>query len=143
MLLVLTNPRLSLFVVIAAPLVVAPIILFGRRVRRLSRDAQDSIAHVGSYLSEALRQIKTVQAYTHEAIDQARFKDHVEAAFRVSLRRVRLRATLITLVMVLVLGAIAGMLWVGDKMCWRADHPGGACRLHFLRPARCGICRSH
>ena len=114
-LLVLTNPRLSLFVVIAAPLVVAPIILFGRRVRRLSRDAQDSIAHVGSYLSEALRQIKTVQAYTHEAIDQARFKDHVEAAFRVSLRRVRLRATLITLVMVLVLGAIAGMLWVGGQ----------------------------
>ena len=114
-LLVLTNPRLSLFVVIAAPLVVAPIILFRRRVRRLSRDAQDSIAHVGSYLSEALRQIKTVQAYTHEAIDQARFKDHVEAAFRVSLRRVRLRATLITLVMVLVLGAIAGMLWVGGQ----------------------------
>ena len=114
-LLVLTNPRLSLFVVIAAPLVVAPIILFGRRVRSLSRDAQDSIAHVGSYLSEALRQIKTVQAYTHEAIDQARFKDHVEAAFKVSLRRVRLRATLITLVMVLVLGAIAGMLWVGGQ----------------------------
>ena len=114
-LLVLTNPRLSLFVVIAAPLVVAPIILFGRRVRSLSRDAQDSIAHVGSYLSEALRQIKTVQAYTHEGIDQARFKDHVEAAFKVSLRRVRLRATLITLVMVLVLGAIAGMLWVGGQ----------------------------
>ena len=123
-LLVLTNPRLSLFVVISAPLVVAPIILFGRRVRSLSRDAQDSIAHVGSYLSEALRQIKTVQAYTHEAIDQARFKDHVEAAFKVSLRRVRLRATLITLVMVLVLGAIAGMLWVGGQDVLAGRTPG-------------------
>ena len=55
----------------------------GRRVRRLSRDAQDSIAHVGSYLSEALGKENGEEAYTHEAIDQARFKDHVEAAFGV------------------------------------------------------------
>lgn len=114
-LLVVTNPRLSMFVVVCAPMVVVPIILFGRKVRRLSRDTQDSIAHVGSYVSEALRQVKTVQAYTHENEDRQRFGLHVEAAFDVSVRRIRQRAYLITLVMILVLGAIAGMLWVGGQ----------------------------
>ncbi|MEE4361614.1 MAG: ABC transporter transmembrane domain-containing protein [Pseudomonadales bacterium] len=114
-LLFITNPRLSLFVIVSAPLVIAPIILFGRKVRRLSRDSQDSIAHVGSYLSEALRQIKTVQAYNHEGEDRRRFSRHVEDAFDVAVRRIRQRATLITLVMVLVLAAIAGMLWVGGQ----------------------------
>ncbi|HSG89599.1 MAG TPA: ABC transporter transmembrane domain-containing protein [Pseudomonadales bacterium] len=114
-LLVVTNPRLSMFVVVCAPLVIAPIILFGRRVRRLSRDTQDSIAHVGSYVSEALRQVKTVQAYTHEGEDRRRFGQHVEVAFDISVRRIRQRAFLITLVMILVLGAIAGMLWVGGQ----------------------------
>ena len=114
-LLFVTNPRLSLFVVVAAPLVIAPIILFGRKVRRLSRDTQDSIAHVGSYVSEALRQIKTVQAYNHEVEDRRRFGLHVEQAFDISVQRIRQRALLITLVMILVLAAIAGMLWVGGQ----------------------------
>ncbi len=114
-LLFITNPRLSLFVVVAAPLVVIPIILFGRRVRRLSRASQDRIAHVGSFLSESLRQIKTVQAYNHEAADRERFADHVESAFQVARQRILQRAVLITLVMVLVLAAIAGMLWTGGQ----------------------------
>lgn len=114
-LLFVTNPRLSMFVVVTAPLVIAPIILFGRKVRRLSRDTQDSIAHVGSYVSEALRQIKTVQAYNHEGEDRRRFGLHVEQAFDISVLRIRQRAFLITLVMILVLAAIAGMLWVGGQ----------------------------
>jgi ATP-binding cassette subfamily B protein len=114
-LLVITNPRLSLFVVVCAPLVVIPIIAFGRRVRSLSRESQDSVAHVGSYVSEALRQVKTVQAYTHEDEDVRRFSGHVEHAFDVAVRRIFQRAVLITLVMILVLAAIAGMLWVGGQ----------------------------
>lgn len=114
-LLFVTNPRLSLFVVVCAPLVVIPIIAFGRRVRSLSRASQDSVAHVGSYVSEALRHVKTVQAYTHEAEDVRRFSTHVEHAFDVAVRRIFQRAVLITLVMVLVLAAIAGMLWVGGQ----------------------------
>ncbi|MDZ7825056.1 MAG: ABC transporter transmembrane domain-containing protein [Gammaproteobacteria bacterium] len=114
-LLFVTNPRLSLFVVVCAPLVVIPIIAFGRRVRSLSRDSQDSVAHVGSYVSEALRQVKTVQAYTHESEDVRRFSAHVEHAFDVAVRRIFQRAVLITLVMILVLAAIAGMLWVGGQ----------------------------
>jgi ATP-binding cassette subfamily B protein len=112
-LLVVTNPRLSLFVVICAPLVIVPIIGFGRRVRRLSRTSQDTIAHVGSHVSESLRQVKTVQGYNHEAEDERLFGAHVERAFDVAVQRIRQRAILITIVMILVLGAIAGMLWVG------------------------------
>ena len=114
-LLFVTNPRLSIFVIVAAPLIVLPLILFGRRVRALSRTSQDKIANVGSYVSEALRQIKTVQAYGHEAEDVRRFSAHVESAFEVAVRRIRQRAVLVTIVMLLVLGAIAGMLWVGGQ----------------------------
>ena len=114
-LLFVTNPRLSVFVIVAAPLVVLPLILFGRRVRQLSRDSQDSIAHVGSYVDEALRQIRTVQAYGHEGEDVRRFAAHVERAFAIAVRRIRQRAVLVTVVMILVLGAIAGMLWVGGQ----------------------------
>lgn len=114
-LLFVTNPRLSLFVVLSAPLVVAPIIIFGRRVRLLSRASQDSIAHVGSFLAESLRQVKTVQAYNHEDVDRRRFAAHVESAFDIARQRILQRAMLITLVMVLVLAAIAAMLWTGGQ----------------------------
>ncbi len=114
-LLFVTNPRLSLFVVLAAPVVVIPIIVFGRRVRALSRASQDSIAHVGSFLSESLRQVKTVQAYNHEDVDRTRFAAHVEVAFDIARRRIMQRAVLITLVMILVLAAIAAMLWTGGQ----------------------------
>lgn len=114
-LLFVTNPRLSVFVIVAAPCVMLPLILFGRRVRALSRSSQDSIANVGSYVSESLRQIKTVQAYGHEAEDVRRFGAHVEAAFAIAVRRIFQRAVLVTVVMMLVLGAIAGMLWVGGQ----------------------------
>ena len=95
------------------PLVVAPIILFGRRVRGLSRRSQDSIADVGVYVGEVLGQIKTVQAYNHQALDKIRFKEVVEQAFRVAKLRTVQRGLLITIVITLVLGAVGMMLWVG------------------------------
>ncbi|MFT0865899.1 ABC transporter transmembrane domain-containing protein [Pseudomonas sp. CAM1A] len=112
-LLFITNPKLTSIVVLALPLVLAPILLFGRRVRSLSRQSQDRVADVGSYVAETLGQIKTVQAYNHQARDQALFGDTVEAAFDVARRRIAQRAWLITLVIVLVLGAVGVMLWVG------------------------------
>ena len=112
-LLFVTNPKLTSIVVLALPLVLAPILLFGRRVRSLSRQSQDRVADVGSYVAETLGQIKTVQAYNHQARDQALFGDTVEAAFDVARRRIAQRAWLITLVIVLVLGAVGVMLWVG------------------------------
>ncbi|AOX10225.1 MULTISPECIES: ABC transporter transmembrane domain-containing protein [Pseudomonas] len=112
-LLFITNPKLTSIVVVTLPLVLAPILLFGRRVRSLSRQSQDRVADVGSYVAETLGQIKTVQAYNHQAHDRELFADTVEAAFTVARKRITQRAWLITLVIVLVLGAVGVMLWVG------------------------------
>lgn len=112
-LLFVTNPKLTSIVVLALPLVLSPILLFGRRVRSLSRQSQDRVADVGSYVAETLGQIKTVQAYNHQAHDRQLFTDTVEAAFDVARQRIAQRAWLITVVIVLVLGAVAVMLWVG------------------------------
>jgi len=112
-LLFFTNPKLTSIVVIALPLVVAPILIFGRRVRSLSRESQDRVADVGSYVSEALGQIKTVQAYNHQEQDRQRFAKTAEDAFDTARKRILQRSWLITLVIVLVLGAVGVMLWVG------------------------------
>jgi len=112
-LLFITNPKLTSIVAIALPLVLVPILIFGRRVRNLSRLSQDRIADVGSYVSETLGQIKTVQAYNHQKQDEQRFAVTVEEAFATARKRIAQRAWLITLVIVLVLGAVGVMLWVG------------------------------
>ncbi|KPX45237.1 ABC transporter, ATP-binding/permease protein [Pseudomonas savastanoi pv. glycinea] len=113
-LLFITNPKLTSIVVVALPLIIAPILMFGRRVRNLSRESQDRVANVGSYVAEALGQIKTVQAYNHQEQDKQRFSHTVEQAFDTARKRILQRSWLITLVIVLVLGAVAVMLWVGD-----------------------------
>ena len=112
-LLFVTNPKLTSIVVVALPLVLVPILFFGRRVRSLSRQSQDRIADVGSYVAEALGQIKTVQAYNHQQQDQQRFATTVEHAFATARKRILQRSWLITLVILLVLGAVGVMLWVG------------------------------
>ena len=114
-LLVASNPKLSLIVLAAAPVVVAPIILFGRRVRALSRSSQDELARVGSYVGESFRHIKTVQAFNHQTLDIKAFGAHVESAFAVAVRRIRQRAWLVALVMSLVGTAIATMVWIGGQ----------------------------
>ena len=109
----ITNAKLTAIVLICVPLVVAPILIFGRRVRGLSRESQDKVAAVGAYVGEVLGQIKTVQAYNHQPVDQRKFHEHVEEAFTVARRRIRQRAMLVTMVIILVLGAVGSMLWVG------------------------------
>ncbi|MDG1581984.1 ABC transporter transmembrane domain-containing protein [Pseudomonas sp. GOM6] len=112
-LLFVTNAKLTAIVMAALPLVVAPILIFGRRVRNLARQSQDRVADVGSYIGETLGQIKTVQAYNHQEQDRQHFAGTVEAAFATAGKRIRQRAWLITVVIVLVLGAVGVMLWVG------------------------------
>ncbi|SEM87979.1 ABC transporter transmembrane domain-containing protein [Nitrosomonas marina] len=109
----ITNAKLTVIVMVCVPLVVVPILVFGRRVRGLSRVSQDKVAAVGAYVGEILGQIKTVQAYNHQPIDQRRFFDYVEEAFRVAKHRTIQRALLVTMVIVLVLGAVGVMLWIG------------------------------
>ncbi|MCG8415574.1 MAG: ATP-binding cassette domain-containing protein [Pseudomonadales bacterium] len=111
----ITNPRLTSVVLICIPLVVGPIMFFGRRVRRLSRSSQDEIANVGAYVGESIQQIKTVQAYNHEADDREKFSGHVETAFNVALKRITTNSILITAVMSLVFVAIGALIWVGGR----------------------------
>ncbi|MCV4290728.1 ABC transporter transmembrane domain-containing protein [Pseudomonas capsici] len=112
-LLFITNPKLTSIVVLTLPLVIVPILVFGRRVRRLSRETQDRVADVGSYVAEALRQIKTVQAYNHQEHDKAHFSQTVEKAFGTARKYILQRSWLITVVISLVLGAVGVILWVG------------------------------
>lgn len=111
--LLVTSPKLTGLVLLGVPLVLGPIILFGRRVRKLSRASQDRVADVGAYIDEALHEIRTVQAYGHESQDRQLFGDRVEAVFTTSVRRIRQRASLMAAVILLVFGAIGFILWVG------------------------------
>ncbi|MBF0280418.1 MAG: ATP-binding cassette domain-containing protein [SAR324 cluster bacterium] len=111
----ITNIKLTSVVILCVPLVITPILIFGKRVRKLSKSSQDEIAHVGSYVGESLQNIKTVQGYNHQNIDMDRFSDQVESAFRVAVLRIRQRSLLIVIVMLLVFGAIAVMMWVGGQ----------------------------
>lgn len=113
--LLVTNLKLSLLVLACVPLVLVPILMYGRRVRSLSRISQDSIADVGSYAGEIIQQIKTVQSYTQESNEQKAFATHVENAFSIARRRIKQRAMLIAVVIALIFSAIAVMLWVGGN----------------------------
>jgi len=111
--LALTSLKLTLLVLLTVPVVIAPIALFGRRVRRLSRASQDRIADLGAYLDEALHEIRTLQAYGHEQADRALFGARVARAFDTARRRIRQRAALIASVILLVFGGVGAILWVG------------------------------
>jgi ATP-binding cassette subfamily B protein len=111
--LTLTSAKLTLLVLAGVPLVVVPIVLFGRRVRKLARATQDRVGDVGAFLDESLHEIRTVQGYGHEARDRADFATRVEAAFATAVRRVRQRALLVAAVIVLVFGAVGVILWIG------------------------------
>ncbi|MCH8496952.1 MAG: ATP-binding cassette domain-containing protein [Marinobacter sp.] len=112
-LLFVTNPKLAAIILVGFPLVIIPILFFGRRVRNLSRLSQDRVADVGSYVGENLTQIKTVQAFNHQPLDRARFAGVVENAFNVARQRIRQRAWLTTLAITLVMGAVGVVIWVG------------------------------
>jgi len=107
--------KLTLILLACVPFVIVPVVYFGRRVRRLSRDSQDEIASVGRYLSQALRHIKVVQAFTHEQHDIERFSSTVDRAFDVSVKRIQQRSWLTLVVIFLSMSGIGVMLWFGGK----------------------------
>jgi len=111
--LLVTSPKLTALVLLGVPLVIAPILLYGRRVRSLSRASQARVADVSVYIDEALHEIRTVQSYGHEDEDRARFGERVEQAFATAAERIRQRALLIALVMLLAFGAVGVILWIG------------------------------
>ena len=112
-LLTLTSLKLTLLVLAGLPVVLLPIILFGRRVRRLARASQDRVADTGAYVDEAIHEIRTVQAYAHEPEDRTGYAHRVEAAFIAGVNRIQQRALLIAAVIFLVFVAVGIILWVG------------------------------
>ncbi|WP_341660107.1 ABC transporter transmembrane domain-containing protein [Vibrio sp.] len=120
-----TNIKLTLIVLISVPVIILPILFYGKRVRRLSRQSQDSIAEVGSYAGEAIEQIKTVQSYVRQSLESHAFSIEVEKAFDIGRQRVKQRAILISGVILIVFSAIAGMLWVGGNDVINGTISGG------------------
>ena len=114
-LLVITNPKLTGLVLLVVPLVVVPIVVFGRMVRRLSRQAQDRMADVSGQAEETVNAVRTVQAFAQEARESDRFAQASEAAFLAAAARARARAMLAAMVITLVFGAIVAVLWMGGR----------------------------
>ncbi len=111
--LAVTSLKLTALVLVAIPFVLVPIIAFGRRVRKLARASQDSVANVGAYTDEVIHEIRTVQAYGHEPAAAHAFNQRVEATFATGVKRVQQRALLVVAVITLVFSAVALILWVG------------------------------
>jgi ATP-binding cassette subfamily B protein len=120
-----TSAKLSSIILALLVLVIVPIVLFGRRVRTLSRDSQDRIADASAMAGEILNAMPTVQAFTHEHIESARFGKSVESAFQTAMRRIRARAFLTMLAIVLVFGTIVFVLWLGAHAVLAGDMTGG------------------
>ncbi len=110
---VVTSPRLSLFVLGAIPVIVLPLIAFGRSVRRRSRHAQDTLAGASAYASESLGAIRTLQAFTNERFAGRRFAGAVEEAFGAALKAIRARALLTAFAMFVIASSVVTVLWVG------------------------------
>ena len=111
---VVTSPRLSGFVLLAIPIMVIPLVAFGRWVRRLSRNAQDTLAEATSYASELLGAIRTVQAYTSERLANARFGGEVEQAYEAARTSTRARGVLTAIIIFIVFTSVVMILWVGS-----------------------------
>ncbi|WP_420476399.1 ABC transporter transmembrane domain-containing protein [Noviherbaspirillum sp. ST9] len=108
-----TSVKLSSIILVLLTAVVVPIILFGRRVRRLSRDSQDRVADASALAGEILNAMPTVQAFTQEKNESRRFGESVERAFHTAMQRIRARSMLTALAILLVFGAIVFVLWLG------------------------------
>jgi ATP-binding cassette, subfamily B, bacterial len=114
-LLFLTSTKLTGLVLLIVPAIVVPIIVLGRRLRRLSRENQDWIASSSGSASEALSSVQTVQAFTHEGATQAAFADVTEKSFQSAKTRIRTRAVMTVIVIFLTFAGIVGVLWVGAR----------------------------
>ena len=113
--LIVTSPKLAALVAAVVPLVLGPLIIFSRRERRLSRAAQERIADLAAFAEETVNALRTVQAFTHEAHDRAQFAAATERSVATALSRIRSRAMLIVIVILLGFGAITLSLWVGGS----------------------------
>jgi ATP-binding cassette subfamily B protein len=120
-----TSPRLSLLVLVAIPVIVLPLVAYGRSVRALSREAQDSLAHASAFAGESLAQIRVLQAFTHEKEASSRFAAAVERAFQSARKRTQARAGLTLIAIFLVFVSVVGILWFGAHDVMTGQMTGG------------------
>lgn len=112
-LMILVSWKLALLMLAVGPIILGPILFFGRRVQRLSRLSQDSLAEASARAGESLRAIETVQAFTREDQERSRFAEAVEATYQVSLRRIRARTWMTGIISSFVLTGLITVLWFG------------------------------
>ena len=123
--LLVTSVKLSMIIIVLLAAVVLPIVIYGRRVRALSRDSQNRIADASAMAGEILNAMPTVQAFTHERIESSRFGGLVESAFATAMQRIRARSMLTMMAIVLVFGTIVFVLWLGARAVLAGDMSGG------------------
>jgi ATP-binding cassette subfamily B protein len=111
---VITSARLSGLVLLAIPLIVLPLVAFGRWVRRLSRNAQDTVAEASAYAAELIGAIRTVQAYTGERLANARFGSEVEQAYEAARTSTRARGVLTAIIIFIAFTSVVVILWIGS-----------------------------
>jgi ATP-binding cassette subfamily B protein len=124
-LLLFTNLKLALIIFALIPVVIVPMLYFGRRVRRLSRDSQDRVADTSGLAGETLNAIQTVQAFTLEELHGSRYDTAVEDSFFTAIRRMRVRAWMIAAAIVCVFGAVTLVLWLGARSVLHGTMTGG------------------
>lgn len=122
---VVTSPKLSLAVLIAIPVIILPLVAYGRAVRALSRQAQDTLAQASAYASESLAQVRVLQAFTQEKTAAKRFGAAVERSFAAANARAKSRAGLTAIAIFLVFASVVGVLWYGAQDVLAGTMTGG------------------
>ena len=136
--LALTSAHLTAAIIILIPLVMVPVIIVGRRVRRLSRTAQDRIADTSSLVDETLNAIQTVQAFTLEDLQSRRYDAAVESSFRAAIRRTKVRAVQTAFGTMMVFAGITVVLWMGAREVIGSEMTWGQLSQFFLYAAYVG-----
>ncbi|MDX1459582.1 MAG: ABC transporter transmembrane domain-containing protein [Xanthomonadales bacterium] len=123
--LMLTSFKLTLYILTGVPLIVLPVVIVGRRIRNLSRKSQDRVADTSGLAGETLNAMQTVQAFTLESLQIDRYGEAIKESFRTAVKRIRTRAFLTALGIILVFGAITLILWTGSRAVLEGAMTGG------------------
>ena len=111
----ITSPLLTLYVMLAVPILILPVRLLSARVRKFARHSQDKVADMGAYVDESLHEIHTVQSYTHEHRDRSNFEQRIESVMGAASQRIHARALMTAIIMAVSLSAIAIVFWLGAR----------------------------
>jgi ATP-binding cassette subfamily B protein len=123
--LILTSPQMAAYTLIGIVVVVLPVIVVGRLIRKLSRQSQDRVADTSGLAGETLNAMQTVQSFTLEALQSSRYATAVKASFRTAVRRIRMNAILVAVAFVLVFSMLTLFLWAGSRAVLSGEMTGG------------------